>query len=644
MFLSLVFHNHQPIGQLPWAFEDAWRDSYQPFLEVLERHPTIKVGLHYTGPLLEWLEANRPETIALARRLVERGQVEMLGGGLYEPILAIWPEADQHAQIAGLSQRVRELFGVKPRGLWLAERVWEPQLAPVIAGANIDYTLVDSSVFAAAGLDEATLFGYFQAPAIDSTGRAPFIFPINYELRQLIPWREPEAILEYLRPVADMNEDALAVFADDGEKFGGWPGTFELIFERGWLDRFFTVLEENENWLKTVTLSSYLDRYTPLGTVDLPAGSYAEMQQWSGGNWRNFLTSYSESADMWNEVMRVRDQIFDPAFGIEPDEAERQKAYDCVLRAQSNDAYWHGVFGGLYLSHLRQAVYSQATAAETIARSGSIDHHIDIHPEGEIVMQNEQQKLLFNPTGGAIALWSSKIVHHNLLATLQRRHEPYHEGELPNDWYPRTALLDHFFGADVTPESFANASFSEQGDFITEEWRLEDLPLPDSVTAARDGGVWIDGTFQPLNVTKQVSLPADSDRMQVEYTFTSRASEPIELWWGNEWNVVLSGSQLPERHYHAQDHGDKLDLREPAQFEAVTNPIVADRWLGLWVEWKFPDPVALWHVPLFTVSQKEGGEIERTYQQSAFVFHRKLRLEPGVPMVVAFEAVLTAHR
>ena len=158
MLLCLVFHNHQPVGQLPWAFEDAWRDSYSPFLDVLESHPHVRVALHYTGPLLDWLQEHRPETIHRIRDLVARGQVEVLAGGFYEPILAIWPTADQSAQITRLRDRVEQLFGVAPRGLWLAERVWEPDLAHSIRACGIDYTFVDGTVFQLAGMGEEALF------------------------------------------------------------------------------------------------------------------------------------------------------------------------------------------------------------------------------------------------------------------------------------------------------------------------------------------------------------------------------------------------------------------------------------------------------------------------------------------------------
>ena len=60
-------------------------------------------SLHYTGPLLEWLAAERPEFLERLRALVDRDQVELLGGGLYEPILASLPEHDRVDQLTRMA-------------------------------------------------------------------------------------------------------------------------------------------------------------------------------------------------------------------------------------------------------------------------------------------------------------------------------------------------------------------------------------------------------------------------------------------------------------------------------------------------------------------------------------------------------------
>src|SRR3954454_16269120 len=99
--LILALHNHQPVGNFDGVFEAAYRDSYLPFLEVMEDYPQIPFALHTSGPLLEWLEARRAEYVARVRALVEAGRLEVLGGGFSEPILTMIPHRDRVGQILG---------------------------------------------------------------------------------------------------------------------------------------------------------------------------------------------------------------------------------------------------------------------------------------------------------------------------------------------------------------------------------------------------------------------------------------------------------------------------------------------------------------------------------------------------------------
>ena len=55
--LALVLHNHQPVGNFGWVLEEHHDSAYEPLIGALERHPGVRLGLHYTGPLLAWLRA-----------------------------------------------------------------------------------------------------------------------------------------------------------------------------------------------------------------------------------------------------------------------------------------------------------------------------------------------------------------------------------------------------------------------------------------------------------------------------------------------------------------------------------------------------------------------------------------------------------
>lgn len=647
MFLVLAFHNHQPVGQLPWLIEEACDSAYAPFLDALEKHPQIRVALHFTGPLLDWLEAHRPQLLERLRVLAKRGQIEILGGAFYEPILALWPFYDQLAQLEKMSARVEEFFGETPRGAWLAERIWEPQLAQILPRGGVRFTFIDDNAFRGAGVsgEIETLFRAEDSRGI-SDENALRLFPINSQLRELLPWKEPARAIEMLRAHHEKNPDAMLCFADDGEKFGAWPGTHDWVFTRGWLDRFFVALEENTDWLHTVLPCEYSQQHDA-APIALPASSYQEMQNWSRGDFRNFLERYPESRDIFQEIIATGEAIENTPL----DAATRDAARDFLLRAQSNDAFWHGVFGGLYLRHLRQAAYANASRARVLAQE-KLDFPFVEKRENAVILQARTSSCGVRESGGFMFSWTSKVAHHNLLATLRRHEESYLPADAPRDWHARGALHDHFFGDETTPQLFQNARYEERGDFCSEAWQLRDDSEGNAIIAIlrRDGNVWSGDKLRALTIEKRLILRAETDEelsrgeslLQIEYVFSNREEEDLNVWWSCEWNLAMSGHELPERHYHAEPGDERLSLNEIAAFENVTSPIVGDRWLRVWSEWFFEAPIGMWHVPIRTVSQKEGGAIEETHQSSAFVFHRRLCIPARSEYSLAFRALLTA--
>src|SRR5260370_1022817 len=157
----LGLHCHQPVGNFDSVFESAAQLAYRPFLETLQRHPKLDVTLHYSGILLEWLQIRHPEILAMIKGLVDKGRVEMMTGGFYEPILPVIPERDQLGQIAKLSHWLKEHFATHAAGLWLAARVWEPTLPKTLAQAGVEFLCVDDAHFKSARFEVSELTGLY---------------------------------------------------------------------------------------------------------------------------------------------------------------------------------------------------------------------------------------------------------------------------------------------------------------------------------------------------------------------------------------------------------------------------------------------------------------------------------------------------
>lgn len=445
-------HLHQPVGNFDHVFAQHVEDVYRPLLDRLAGRGFLPIVLHLSGPLLEWLERHEPAYLDQIGTLAADGKVEILLAGFYEPVLASLPRPDRVEQIHWMHEAVQRRFGVDARGLWLTERVWEPELAADLADAGVRYALVDDRHFLVTGFESRQL----HAPLwTESDGRRLALFPIDERLRYLIPFRPPEETAHYLRELRGAGH-RLAVLADDGEKFGGWPGTREWVYERGWLDQFMGVVgglvESGE--VELSRLDQALAEVPGNGLAYLPTASYTEMEAWAlppdaalrlarlqrdlgeariagpdgalvrGAHWRNFLVKYSESNRMHKKMQALSALCRRRG---NPPEARR-----AIGRSQCNDAYWHGVFGGLYLPHLRDAIWRELAFAEGELRRGKglmwevLDFDGDGHQE--IWVHSESFSAIVSPVRGA-AVEEYTIFRRgiNYANVLTRRREAYHD-------------------------------------------------------------------------------------------------------------------------------------------------------------------------------------------------------------------------
>jgi hypothetical protein len=438
--LCLCVHDHQPVGNFDSVFREAINRAYLPFLETLTDFPRIKVSLHTSGPLLEFIERNHLSAyLNLVRKLAERGQLELVGGGFYEPILQLLPENDRIAQIQLMSDELTRLFGQRPTGLWMTERAWEPHLVRSLALAGVHWTLLDDNGFEKTGLHGTDLF---HAYVTEEEGHTITVFPILKELRYKIPWAEPAETLRFIRESPDDAE--VFAYGDDGEKFGLWPGTYDHVYVGGWLRRFFQALTDADD-IATMTVGEAASSVQPRECVYLPACSYAEMEEWSlaasrqkafvdlhektspedrsflsGGTFRNFLARYPEANRMHKRMLFVGKELGEAG-------GEARTHY---LRSQCNCAYWHGIFGGLYLPHLRDAVYAELLTAERLIaqrRLGAWLQDTDADGRPEVVMATEHQAFFLHTSGGRLVLWDDLQQSWSWSNVMTRYHEAYHD-------------------------------------------------------------------------------------------------------------------------------------------------------------------------------------------------------------------------
>ena len=716
IYLALALHNHQPVGNFDDVFAKAYQKAYLPMLEALERHPGVRLAVHNTGCLLDWLVANRPEYIERLSALVARNQIEIMTGGYYEPILVSLPDRDKIGQVHKLTTAVQDHFRTEPTGAWLAERIWEPHLPRPLHEAGVKYTIVDDTHFRYAGLKDEEMFGYY---ITEEQGKTLKVFATAKHLRYVLPWEPVPKVIEWLKEMANselkpglyVDRPKVAVMGDDGEKFGLWPRTYKHCWEDGWVEQFFTALEENSDWLTTITPGDFATQYPALGRVYLTAASYDEMTEWAlpptqshrlhtlkydlqekkenevlefikGGLWRNFMVKYPEVNQMHKKALWVSQKLH-----MTPDFPGKEAIINHLWSAQCNCGYWHGLFGGIYLFHIRGINYRNLITAEISAESHLAEngplvvHHTDFDLDGndELILGNEHQWLMFDPQkGGMITEWDYRPTVTNILNAIGRHFEGYHpelisaaendqvelyqdeEGEVENvhgnkvrvrelglekrlfyDWYRRGALVDHFLAPDATLDQVAGQEpalwqiglyerrqrSGEVGNFVERPYQVTTAQNDETITTtlSRTGQV----LEIPVTLVKQITLHRDSHDLQVGYTITNKGETTLRCLFAVENTWGLEGGQDPLTYLSGlgderQGMTTRITVEGINEFTLVSEISTVRTQIG----YHLSQPATIWAYPLESVTNSESG-YERNYQGTAVMTVWELDLAPS---------------
>jgi len=639
--VALLFgvHAHQPAGNFPHVLEEAHERCYRPFLETCYRYPEFRFALHFSGPLLDYLLRQHGGDMALLARMVERGQVELFGAGDTEPVLAAIPHRDRLGQIASLSRKLKAQFDQTPQGAWLTERVWEATVVPALVDCGIRYVTVDDYHFLASGKSAAELDGYFTT---EEDGRRLDLFPISEALRYRVPFALAEETVAYLESLARERASAAAIYFDDIEKFGIWPETYEWVYEKGWLRQFIErVLASGK--IVTQTFGEYRNRARTRGVIYLPTTSYIEMNEWTlpapaahayadlverekrsgnygaskaflrGGIWKNFVARYPEANWMHKRMLELSERL-----ARVPPAARTEEMQTLLYLAQANDAYWHGLFGGLYLPHLRRSVYASLLRLERMLdgidprpQSRCID--LDLDGVDELFLTNAELQAVVKLDGGAAMLeLDAYALAQNFGDTLMRRSEHYHrrvlggaaaahQGSGIASAHDRLDLKHDIRDADMEPDSTARSLFRDA--WVGAEGGLQ--PLRD-YELREVNGTSVAFAIERSGVTLEKKIGVRGDCVSIGYRFGGAIAASGMFGFECTVDLAMPSCDGPGAHFLYRDTVAG-GLGQPLDLDDMTELVLVDDFMGGRLTLHSNLPLVLRARPCHTVSQSEGG-------------------------------------
>jgi alpha-amylase len=658
----IVFHFHQPVDNFDSVIEEVYTKAYFPLLERIKKSK-VKFTLHFTGSMLEWFRRVHPEFLDDVRVLCQSGRVEMLGGGYYEPILPIIPDDDKIEQLKMLTETLQTEFGVTPRGMWLAERVWEPHLPKYIKQAGLQYIIVDDNHLRSLGFREEDTFYFYTT---EEAGEMIFVFPINEPARYIAPWMPVVKLREYLEGVRDEKGDRIVLYIADAEKMGAWATTNQLCYVQGhdddggvpFVEAFFDLIGNTE-WIESLTLSDCINRFKARGLIYIPNASYDKMEEWvlptesrrkleiirerlkndeipgakdlelerfiKGGFWRYFLVKYPEANNMHKKMYRVHDRIvaYEQAYGDTDFTKEARKE---LYMSEANDCYWHGQFGGVYLNFFRHSVYRHALLAETMiadlyrtacAPATPLAETTSFLKDGQdqVLLETSRINAYINPAdGGTMFELDFKDAAYNLMNTLARWKEAYHFGgndqDLIFDAARKVALRDMIVRRGIDVNDYRKGEYIETADFSKRAYDVLGVDADGTKVQVNLAASTGDGTAS-CSIRKSISLEEDSPDIEITYLISGVSEEffedhtlivefPVYFNGDTDGFQLLDGQPARNPLDGVETSGDRFTLRDE------TN--------RLNVAFSFSSPVTAWMYKHETFSRMNTDDYQAKYQ------------------------------
>lgn len=524
------------VGRLSeMKMESLYQSNYKPLLSAIYNNSRIKTLLFYDGFLLDWLDRGHPEFFDVIEELIGARRTELLSGGFYNPMLSLIPSADRIGQIEKMTTHLRKRFGKRPRGCWIASKMWDESLPGLMKGTGMDYTFLDSGYFKRAGVSGSDLYN----PCVtESQGDTVKIFPLHNDI---IPIETPEVTIQTLKQLSsdDSGQVVSLIFPAYGEGFPGIP----------WIEDFLALATEDED-IKTLLPGDIEWDSTDAGSpVYFMSSTYQDLMQWTnnsyGGNrtYRHFINRYPESRNLFHRLLHTNLLVSQ----VKGDRQRKKDAREKLWCAERHETFWAAPDGGIYDNELRHQAYSSLIKSEVIARNGSfksaavaVNYDFDEHKE--YIYYGELYNAMVHSVGGILFELDYIPSPWNYLATMSRyeeSHIPSGNGE-PVDVLPRHTFVDYSFPNDVDAAAMAGNKFEKTSNFHEIRFKPRFSREKKKLSLRTEGKIAYEEKSFPINLSKEYLFSKDG--INLTYRLMAPAGLPSEeMLWGSEMNFAFYG-------------------------------------------------------------------------------------------------------
>lgn len=336
-YVAFCPHFHQPHFQLYKTREEAYQNSYMPWLNLLENAVKSKkffINLHFSGPFLYWIQAEKPEFVARLKEILRSQRAGIIGGLIDESFIQLSSRRDDALyQLKMYDQLMQRVMGLSARD-WQGIHIVERECGEILLH-DLSKAAATMGIEPLFYLDAETFYqSHFNYPGSDSDyclkhfgfvdpvskttvshmpkemlyfamrdvigGQEYYAFPVHSQFRYHLLKRQSFTaedrvrtkpghyyfyIKDNLEKACQMAKrwgkeiDPIVVIFEDAEKFGQWSK--DPSGDSKWLMEFFRLIENDEE-LQFTGLKDYFLQEGYLDTYPASLShSYVEWENWT---------------------------------------------------------------------------------------------------------------------------------------------------------------------------------------------------------------------------------------------------------------------------------------------------------------------------------------------------------------------------
>lgn len=631
-------------------------------IDFFNQNENLKINLYINGLLISYLDKKVLDFSPKVRSLLEKNQLELLCGGIYEPLFPFIPKDDRQSQLLLMNRLLNHNFGYNAIGAYLTENIWETSLAIDLSKSKIEYTFLPKDYFTDSNLKNNEISGYY---ITEEEARKIAVFPILKSINDSDLKHSPKEVLNDIINSSINNFNCISIDVLPKNEN-----------ELNWIKEFFTLIAAETSIFTTTLFNEYFHKNKSTGRV------YLSSSQENKESPRKSLLKYTEANLLHKKMLRVSKKINSAKDGKSRFKVIKEmisQAQDLLLKGQANLAYWDNPTYGLYMPEMRHHTYANLIKAENLIDISSrhaskwiqvSEADYDCDGNDEVIIETETQNIYISPSsGGSITEHDYRSKNINLTATISRKKESYHTDQtlspsikkdeewtssesstavltkpsptevspLIYDIHPKFSLIEHFLKPNLEFKDILSNKLPLLTKDAINPYQIEKIKAKEeSCKVSLLSIIQLANLEQisDIEIKKQFNTRSGDSSLIVDYELVNKGSHNLEIIFGVELNFsVLSEEKSNSFIYLDGNQKNKTpnpELSSKEELKDINHISIYNQKQNLDLSLSWNKACDLYRYPIETMSLK-NSYLEKIFQGLTIMPCWKLNLEPNTP-------------